>query len=634
MPQQRDDGPGRLPNSPSLPSLPIGATVRTDGSCGFRVWAPLASAPLAVHLLGPEERIVPMKRAEHGYQVASVPHVAPGTRYRLLFPDGRELPDPASRSQPEGVHGPSAVVAPYAAWGDAGWAGVPLADYVLYELHIGTFTPEGTFDAVIPHLDELVDLGITVVEIMPIGQFPGDRNWGYDGTYPFAPQQSYGGPAGFARLVDACHSRGLAVVLDVVYNHLGPEGNYTSAFGPYFTTTYQTPWGAAINFDDAGSDEVRAFFTHNALMWVRDYHVDALRLDAVHAIRDFSAQPFLAELAEAVHAFGTEQNRKVYLIAESDLNDPRLVEGAESGGMGLDAQWSDDFHHAVHALLTGERDGYYQDYGSIEHVARALRETFVYAGTYSPFRQRRQGRSARHIPPDRFIFSIQNHDQVGNRMRGERLSQLVTHDQSGESEPSRAGLAALKLTASVLLLAPALPLLFMGEEYGETNPFQFFISHGDRDLIAAVRAGRSAEFAAFAWQGDVPDPQDAATFMRSKLDRGRAQEGWHATLRAYYRELLRLRREVAPLRHPCRETTEVTSLPESQIILLRRWHEDEQVLALFHFGSRPQRARVPFPPGEWRLLFESPALAWSAPDQAICSLAPYACAVFILERNG
>jgi maltooligosyltrehalose trehalohydrolase len=369
-----------------------------------------------------------MEHEERGYHAAILDDVEPGSFYLYRLDGEKERPDPASRFQPGGVHAPSQVVDPEFAWEDSCWHGVPLKDYIIYEIHIGTFSAEGTFEAVIPRLDELKNLGLTALELMPVNQFPGDRNWGYDGVHPFAVQNSYGGPDGLKTLVNACHARGLAVVLDVVYNHLGPEGNCFHDFGPYFTRRYRTPWGDAINFDGPNSDEVCRFFIENALYWVSEFHFDALRIDPVHAILDFSAYPFLQELGRAVHEAAEQLDRKIYLIAESDLNDPRLVSHPEAGGYGLDAQWNDDFHHTLHTLLTGERTGYYQDFGQIRHLVKAFRDGFVNSGGYSSYRKRRHGNSSKHIPAHRFVVFSQNHDQVGNRMHGERLSRLVSFE--------------------------------------------------------------------------------------------------------------------------------------------------------------------------------------------------------------
>jgi maltooligosyltrehalose trehalohydrolase len=417
-------------------------------------------------------------------------------------------------------------------WTDAAWRGIPMADYIIYELHVGTFTVAGTFDAATRELPRLRALGVTAVEIMPVAQFPGGRNWGYDGVYLYAVQNTYGGSEALKRFVNAAHADGIAVVLDVVYNHVGPEGNYLDTFGPYFTDTYRTPWGRAVNYDGAGSDEVRRLVIDNALYWVTEYHVDALRLDAVHGIFDFGALHVLQELTHAVHEQAARLGRTVVVIGESDLNDPKLIRSPEQGGYGLDAQWSDDFHHAVHAALTGERSGYYADFAGPDMIADALREPFVYAGRYAPSRNRRHGAPSTGIPRERFVVAIQNHDQVGNRAAGERLSALVSAEQ-------------LKLAAALLILSPYIPLLFMGEEYGETNPFLYFISHGDAQLAEAVRSGRREEFAAFGWADAVPDPQAEATFTNSRLDRAKLDEPRHQGILELYRDLIALRKQSA-----------------------------------------------------------------------------------------
>ena len=385
----------------------LGATYYGDGRCRFLVWAPRAER-VEIRQLSPQERSAALEKLPQGYHRVVLTDFDPSGRYvyrlyQIQAKEPVERPDPASRFQPEGVHGPSQVVDAEFSWDDADWHGRALSRYIIYELHVGTFTPEGTFDAVIAHLDELRDIGITAVELMPVAQFPGTRNWGYDGTYPFAAQNSYGGPQGLKRLVNACHRKGLAVILDVVYNHLGPEGNYLRDFGPYFTDFYQTPWGEAVNFDGPYSDEVRRFFIENALYWLEDCHIDALRLDAVHAILDFSARPFLEELARTVHRAAERLNRRIYCIAESALNDTRIIRPRELGGFALDAQWNDDFHHALHTVLTGEQTGYYQDFGRLHQLARAWRRGFVYDGQYSGYRQRAHGNSSRNIPAQQLV---------------------------------------------------------------------------------------------------------------------------------------------------------------------------------------------------------------------------------------
>lgn len=575
----------------------LGATALGDARCGFLVYAPFAEA-VEVRIVSPGERLVRLARDERGYHGGVVDEVGPGALYLYRLDGGKERPDPASRLQPQGVHGPSQVIdpAPFP-WGDRGWTGLTLESCVFYEIHVGTFTPQGTFDAIVPHLDGLRDLGVTAVELMPVAQFPGGRNWGYDGVYPFAVQDTYGGPEALKRLVDACHRRGMAVALDVVYNHLGPEGNYLRDFGPYFTDRYRTPWGAAINFDGPHSDEVRRYFLENARSWLTEFRVDALRLDAIHGIMDFSAYPFLAELADAVRRLAAQETRTMHLIPESDLNDARVVTPREAGGLGLDAQWNDDFHHALHTLLTGESDGYYRDFGAVAHLARAFSDGFVYSGEYSAYRSRRHGNSSRRLEAGRFVVFSQNHDQTGNRMLGERLSRLVSFE-------------SLKLAAGVVLLSPYVPLLFMGEEYGETAPFHYFISHTDEELVEAVRRGRQEEFAAFHWEGEAPDPQDVGAFLGSRLDHGLAAAGRGRTLREFYRELLRLRREHPALSRSSREGTEVAAREDEKLLLVVRRSGDAAAAAVFHFGEAPATLRIPLPAGRWETLLDSSDARW------------------------
>jgi maltooligosyltrehalose trehalohydrolase len=549
----------------------LGATPLGADGCRFVVWAPNCER-VEVCLEAPDGRTVPMARDDRGYFTATVGGVTPGAQYRYRLEGEKLRPDPASRFQPESVHGPSAVVDPAFPWSDEDWRGLPLERFVIYELHVGTYTPEGTFDAIIPHLDGLKALGITAVEIMPVAQFPGARNWGYDGVDLFAAQHSYGGPDGLRRLVDACHQRGLAAILDCVYNHLGPEGNYLWDYGPYFTDRYHTPWGAAVNFDGPYSDDVRRFFITNALQWLDEFHLDALRLDAIDTIRDFSAYPFLRQLADTVHARAAEIGQPKYLIAESDMNDARVLRSDRPYEYAMDAQWSDSFHHALHVALTGERSGYYMDYNGVADLATAYRRSFVYAGQYSMHRRRRHGNDPLPACGAQFVICAQNHDQVGNRATGDRLSGLVPF-------------AGLKLAAGAVLLAPYIPLLFMGEEYGEPAPFQFFTNHGDAALIEAVRKGRREEFASFVWAGEVPDPDDPETFARSRLGHRYRQDGsTHAVLREFYRELLRLRRELPALAALDLETLDVAADETTKTLTLHRWHGDQHV-------SLPERIR-------------------------------------------
>ena len=577
------------------PEITQGAVYFGGGRSRFKIWAPRARR-VEVLLLSPKERVADLEEKD-GYHQATLEGVEPGSLY-LYRLDGRiERPDPASRFQPKGVHGPSQVVDPDFPWEDCCWFGLPLKNYVIYELHVGTFTAQGTFEAVIAHLDELKDLGITALELMPVAQFPGNRNWGYDGVYPFAVQDSYGGPAGFKKLINACHQKGLAVVIDVVYNHLGPEGNYLRDFGPYFTDRYKTPWGESVNFDGPHSDKVRHFFIENALFWIADFHVDALRLDAIHAILDFSAQPFLEELALAVKAQAERLNRRVHLIAESDLDDTRPIRSRDLGGYGLDAQWNDDFHHALHTLLTGEQTGYYHDFGRVEDLAKAWREGYVYSGNYSPYRRRRHGNSSRSIPAKRFVVFSQNHDQVGNRMLGERLSSLVSWE-------------GLKMAAGAVLLSPFIPLIFMGEEYGETAPFQYFTSHADPELVEAVRRGRREEFSAFQWKGEPPAPQSEETFLRCKLTPALLQEERPRLLREFYRELIRARHRLSALAHLSKEHLEVGTLEKERVLWVRRWQGEAEVFMAFNFGESRVSASLPVPEGSWQRELDSEAEEW------------------------
>jgi maltooligosyltrehalose trehalohydrolase len=597
----------------------LGATLLPGGRCRFLVFAPHRET-VEVRVLSPAERLVPLERDDRGYHHGIAHGIEAGALYLYRLDGKTERPDPASRRQPRGVHGPSMVEDAGAfPWHDAAWRGIPLTSYILYELHVGAYTPEGTFDGVVDQLDSLAELGITAVELMPVAQFPGRRNWGYDGVYPFAVQESYGGPESLKRLVDACHDRGLAVVLDVVYNHLGPEGNYLPDFGPYFSDRYRTPWGPAINFDGPFSDEVRRYFRENALCWLREFHVDALRLDAIHGIMDCSASPFLAELAAAVGRIRKEEGRRVYLIPESDLNDARIVASPEEGGYGLDAQWNDDFHHALHALLTGERDGYYADFGAIDDLARAWTDGFVYSGQYSAYRKRRHGSRSRQLPAAKFVVFAQNHDQVGNRRGGDRLSHLVSFD-------------SLKLAAGVVLLSPFLPLLFMGEEYGETAPFLYFVDHGDEALVEAVRTGRKEEFAAFGWSGDIPDPQDENTFRRSRPNLALRSQGSHAVLRDLHRELIRLRKTDPVLSGVDRVGMAVTTFATERTMVVVRGNDAARAAVVFHFGDAT--AEVPlFVPGvAWTKSLDSTDARWGGPGGETPEALPPATAARITLR--
>ncbi len=498
----------------------------------FRVWAPKAgSVQLA---LG--ERRLDMHPEPGGWWRFCEPELPSSSDYAYIVDGSQPLPDPRSPWQPYGINGPSRTLDHEAfEWTDHRWQPPPLSSAIIYELHVGTFTRAGTFEGAIERLDHLVDLGVTHVELMPVGEFSGYRGWGYDGVDLYAPCHAYGGPHGLKRLVDACHARGLAVLLDVVYNHLGPAGNYLDRFGPYFTTTYSTPWGPAINMDEARSDEVRRFLIDNALMWLRDYHFDGLRLDAIHAMFDRSAVHFLEELRESVDRLEAQLGRHLVLIAESDLNDPRIVRPRAAGGYDMDAQWSDDFHHALHCVLTGERAGYYADFGTLAHLTKALEHAYVYDGVYSVHRQRRHGRSTAGLSGHCFLGYLQNHDQIGNRAHGERIGQLIS-----------AGRA--RIGATLVLTSPFIPLLFQGEEWAASTPFQYFTDHGDPTLGQAVTQGRRKEFAAFGWKPEsIPDPQGVSTFERSRLDWSELERPAHAQMLEWYRHLIRLRRSFPAL---------------------------------------------------------------------------------------
>lgn len=586
-----------------LASHRLGATLLEEGQCSFLLWAPKASQ-VDLKMVHPREQTLRMQPLEAGYFGLIVDNITPETKYVYRLNDAVERPDPASRFQPEGVHGPSQVVESQFDWHDTHWRGVALRNYILYELHVGTFTPEGTFDSVIPHLDDLVQLGITVVELMPIGQFPGSRNWGYDGVYAYAPQNSYGGPDGLRRLVDACHLRGLAVALDVVYNHLGPEGNYLEEFGHYFTDKYRTPWGRALNFDDRHSDQVRRYFIDNAVQWIDDFHIDSLRLDAVHAIFDESARPFLRELGQAVLRRGEELNRHVTVIAESNKNDSRQIERIEMGGYGLDAVWNDDYHHGLHVALTGERDGYYNDFDGLAALAKAYEQGFALTGQYSATRGRRHGVPSRHLPTERFVICGQNHDQIGNRAQGERFSSLVDFE-------------SLKLAAATVVLAAGVPLLFMGEEYGETAPFLYFVSHSDQELIDAVRRGRREEFQSFAWKGEVPDPQAEDSYRRSQLDRRLLEQPRNKALRELYGALIRLRKAVPALNMPERELLDVNFDSQRELMCVQIRDCEADLALLFHFGRAACTWSTSLPAGHWSVLFDTADPQWAGPGSAI-----------------
>jgi len=588
--------------------MALGATYKGNGNCSFVVWVPNANV-VELKLITPLKKTIPMYRTGRGYWKVEAEGVEPGTTYMYVLDRDTIRPDPASHYQPEGVHKASQVIDHTSfPWEDAAWRGVDLAEYVIYELHVGTFTPEGTLHAIIPKLDGLKDLGITALELMPVAQFPGNRNWGYDGVYPYAVHNTYGTPDDMKKLVNECHKKGISVILDVVYNHLGPEGNYLRDFGKYFTNKYTTPWGEAVNFDDEYSDEVKKYFIDNALYWFEQFHIDALRLDAVHAIYDMSAKHILQCLAESTAECSRKHKRKFYLIAESDLNDTRIIRSPALGGYGIDAQWSDDFHHSIHALFTGEQFGYYKDFGNIEHLTKAIKNGFVYDGQYSEFRKRSHGNSSLETPAEQFVICTQNHDQVGNRMMGDRLTTLVTFDK-------------LKLIAGLMLTSPYIPLIFMGEEYGEDNPFQYFVSHTDPDLVEAVRKGRQEEFSEFHAQGEAPDPQDEKTFERSRLDHTKKDRAHHTILLKFYKKLLTLRREIPTLGHLNKKDFDVFGFENDRVLVVRRWKNDDQILGIFNLNPDAVTVTLLAYKNKWRTMLNSADEEWGgevkSPDEIL-----------------
>ncbi|HEV2687315.1 MAG TPA: malto-oligosyltrehalose trehalohydrolase [Bryobacteraceae bacterium] len=573
-----------------MSKFPFGATPLLDGGVHFRVWAPNVQT-LAVKI---KERQVSMTKDGEDFEVF-VADAQPGDLYSLVVNGANERPDPVSRSQPRGVHGPSQIVDPYAfAWSDSEWKGIALENYIIYELHAGTFTPDGTFAGVIAKLPHLKALGITAIELMPVAEFPGSRNWGYDGVDLYAPHSAYGGPEGLKTLVNAAHREGLAVVLDVVYNHLGPEGNYLGEFGPYFTDHYRTPWGQAINFDGPGSDGVRRFFIENALYWLTEFHIDALRLDAIHGIFDFSAQHILAELGERFHAQAERLGRQAWIIAESDLNDVRVIQSRSEGGYGLDAQWHDEFHHSVVSFLTRANRGFLGGFGRLDQVKKAITEGFVYDGIYSTYRCRRFGSSAIGQPGYRFVAFLQNHDQVANTSQGLRLSRLMPLDQ-------------LKAALALLFCSPYLPLLFMGEEFADDAPFLYFTSHGDPALAKAVSEGRKKEFADFAGTGEFVDPQSPEAFEKSKVTWSLALQPSHADVLHLYRELIALRKRWPCLSNGRKDLTQVEVNEDERWLRMERSDPDgSSAVLVCNFGEK-QAIGGPDLNEDWQVALRTPA---------------------------
>jgi maltooligosyltrehalose trehalohydrolase len=577
--------------------MKAGPVVNTDNCCTFWVWAP-EKEQVFLHIVHPFDRELKMKKNNEGYFSVAVDEVHDGCRY-FFRPGKEDLPDPGSHYQPGGVHGPSQVVDhSIFNWTDLDWKGIPLKELVFYEVHTGTFTPEGTFEAIIPLLPEIRDSGFNAIELMPVAQFPGSRNWGYDGVYPYSVQNSYGGPEGLKKLVDACHSEGIAVFLDVVYNHLGPEGNYFSSFGPYSTSKYKIPWGDAINLDDAWSDGVREYFSDNPAFWFRNYHIDGIRADAIHMIYDSGAVNFWELTMRKVEEEEEKQGRKFCLIAEADYNSPKVISPAVSGGYGFDALWLDDFHHALYVLLHREGRSRYEDFGALEQLAKAYTDGFVHSGEYVKFRKKRHGASSAGLPGDRFVVFNQNHDQVGNRVGGERLPVLVGYDQ-------------VRQASAAIILSPYIPLFFMGEEYGEENPFFYFVSHSNEELIYSVREGRKIEFESYNWDREPPDPQDEYTFKRSMIEWDKRYSGRHRLILEWNRELLRLRRSQRSLRNFSKDGVFVYLFGQEGLGLLRKSSdESEMILCIFNISEREISIEMPAIAAKWNILIDSNDEKW------------------------
>jgi glycogen operon protein len=572
----------------------------TENAGEVLLWGPFAKS-IEIDILSPKNVKIPLNRIDDGYWWLSSGFIKRGSLYRFIIDGMESRPDPASVSQPSGAHGSShAIDLTEFKWEDKKWQNIPLSSMIIYELHTGAFTEQGTFEGIISKLDYLNELGVNAIEIMPVAQFPGLRNWGYDGVYPFACQNSYGGARGLQKLVNECHKKGIAVILDFVCNHLGPEGNYLSKFGPYFTEKYKTPWGSAINYDDEHSDGVRRYFIECALMWLRDFHIDALRIDAVHAIKDFSAFHILREICHNVEILNEKTGRERYVFAEFELNDVKYIDPFEKGGYGLDAVWSDDLHHAVHALITGEKSSYYSDFGKISHLIKAYRNAFVYDGCYSAFRKRRFGSKTIENPGDQFIVFSQNHDQVGNRMMGDRLSTLVSFEM-------------LKVVAVSIMMAPYIPLLFMGEEYAETAPFLYFVSHTDPNLIKSVCEGRKNEFREFHLAGEGPEPHLYETFLKSVLKRDFDRTENQAKMLEFYKRIIKIRKNHPVAQANDRKNIHVKADEAKKIIIITRWREKNRLICILNFGNEPQEIKISRNIPKLNKILDSSDICWGGP---------------------
>ncbi len=577
----------------------IGHKYIGNGRCRFRVWAPLTNNIILLLKDKSKKRLFPLKKDRFGYWEIITKNTYPKEKYYYLV-DGKKRPDPASFCQPEGVHKASEIIDLSSFnWDSKSWKNPPLKNYIIYELHIGAFTSKGDFYGAIKHLDRIKDTGINAVEIMPVSQFPGDRNWGYDGVFPFAVQNSYGGPAALLKFIDEAHVRKISVILDVVYNHLGPEGNYLNCYGPYFTNRYKTVWGDAINFDGSYSDEVRNYFIFNALYWFKYYHIDALRLDAVHSIYDNGSVHFLSELKQNIEKYNKDEGQNHYLITENDLNDSKVVK-TENGGYGIDAQWNDDFHHSIHALMTGEKKGYYIDFGKLWHFKKTFSQGYVYGNAYSVFRKKTHGSISKGIPASKFVVFIQNHDQIGNRPQGERLTVLISFE-------------ALKVSVALMVLSPYIPLIFMGEEYAEDKPFLYFASHSDKDLIKSVINGRKEEFSSFNWEKSPPDPQDKKTFLNSKLDFSKLKQKKHKIANEYYKKIIALRKSDTLLNKLSNKHIKIEINEEKKIMVIHRGCGQKQILYLINFNNKPATISIDNG-GKWEKLLDSSRKKWLGPE--------------------
>jgi maltooligosyltrehalose trehalohydrolase len=594
----------------------IGVSFNSNSIAEVIVWAPEANS---IKLITADTQRA-LKKEKYGYWKCETDIIRRGSPYKFRINDKEAFPDPASLSQAEGVHGNSYAVDTRAfEWTDIEWKNVPLREYIIYELHTGTFSNTNNFQGIKERLGYLRDLGITAIEIMPVGQFPGKRNWGYDGVYPFAVQHSYGGAAGLQDLVNTCHENNIAVILDVIYNHLGPEGNYLPQYGPYFTEKYKTPWGLALNYDDAWCNGVRDYVTENVLMWFRDFHIDALRLDAVHAIKDLSSVHLLKSIRQKVNELSTITGKPHYLIAELDLNDPLFINPPEKGGYGIDAQWIDEFHHALRVASGQKREGYYSDFNGIADLAKSYRDAYVYDGQFSEHRKKFFGVKTRNEGHQFVVFS-QNHDHIGNRMLGERTSTLLSFEMC-------------KLIAAAVMVSPFLPMLFMGEEWGETNPFLYFIDHTDKQLAEMVNKGRKEEFASFNWQGETPDPRTEETFARSMLQWDLAGEQRHQVMLAYYKQLIRLRKTQPALRSTDRAGTSVQVFEENKQLILHRKHSEQHLLCVMNFSQQEQQIKTDMK--GCRELFNSSSQEWNGPTRKLADkndmIQPES--IIIFERN-